>query len=130
MPSLHFGYSLLVGATLMQLPLSQESKRRRFSVPGLRTNFVLQIRPPSMPKLFCQVIGFLYPFTILIAIIATANHFILDAVAGALICFFALWCNDLMKNLLPLEDYIFWCLRLHKPVHHLDQQGAELDHKV
>ncbi|OAL40357.1 hypothetical protein AYO20_00093 [Fonsecaea nubica] len=134
MPSLHFGYSLLVGVSVMRLPLAPTTKRYRISVPAVpllksdRTGFVLRI--PSLPKLLCEIIGFLYPFSILIAIIATANHFILDAVAGGMICFFALRYNHFMKNLLPLEDCVFWCLRAHKPVQELPDQGARLDDKI
>jgi hypothetical protein len=53
--------------------------------------------------------------TILAAIIATANHFILDAVAGALVCVFGWWANSILLNLLPIEDYFLWVLRMHKP---------------
>jgi hypothetical protein len=53
---------------------------------------------------------------ILIAIIATANHFILDAVAGAAVCAVGWWGNAVLLNLLPLEDYFLWILRIHKPV--------------
>lgn len=60
--------------------------------------------------------GFLYPFSILIAIVATANHFILDAVAGAFVCAIGWRWNRILLNLLPLEDYFLWLLRIHKPV--------------
>jgi hypothetical protein len=53
---------------------------------------------------------------ILIAIISTANHFILDAVAGAVVCTLGWWGNAVLLNLLPLEDYFLWILRIHKPV--------------
>jgi len=60
--------------------------------------------------------GFLYPSSILIAIISTANHFILDAVVGAVVCAFGWWGNTVLLNLLPVEDYFVWVLRIHKPV--------------
>lgn len=59
--------------------------------------------------------GAAYPLTILAAIIATANHFILDAVAGAFVCVFGWWANSILLNLLPIEDYFLWVLRMHKP---------------
>ncbi|KIY01679.1 uncharacterized protein Z520_01816 [Fonsecaea multimorphosa CBS 102226] len=120
MPSLHFGYSLLIGVSIMRLPLAPSTRRYRVCVPAVPflksryTSFI--VRMPSLPKLICEMVGFLYPFSILIAIVATANHFILDAVAGGMICFIALRCNNFMKNFLPLEDLVFWCLRAHKPV--------------
>lgn len=59
--------------------------------------------------------GFAYPFLILVAIVATANHFILDAVAGAMICALGWIFNGILLNLLPLEDYFLWLVRIHKP---------------
>lgn len=99
MPSLHFGYSLLVGLTIASIPLAPQSsagtrRRRRF---------------------LAVLLGTAYPAIILIAIVATANHFILDAVAGAIVCLIACNANGVMLNLLPLEDWFLWALRLHKP---------------
>lgn len=56
----------------------------------------------------CVILGIAYPLTILIAIIATANHFILDAVAGALVCGVAWWGNGILLNLLPVEDWFLY----------------------
>ena len=61
------------------------------------------------------LLGGLYPLIILVAIIATANHFILDAVAGACVCVVAWWGNRFLLNLLPIEDYFLWYLRICKP---------------
>jgi hypothetical protein len=61
------------------------------------------------------VLGFLYPFTILVAIVATANHFILDAIAGALVCALGWRFNGVLLNLLPVEDCFLWIVRIHKP---------------
>jgi hypothetical protein len=55
-PSLHFGYALLVGVTLAALA------RRRF----------------------VRVLGWSYPAVMLFVIVATGNHFFFDAAAGAL----------------------------------------------
>lgn len=52
---------------------------------------------------------------ILLAIIATANHFILDAVVGSLVCGVAWWGNDALLNLLVVEDWFLWVVRIHKP---------------
>lgn len=57
-----------------------------------------------------MVLGIAYPATILVAIIATANHFILDAVAGACVCGIAWWGNEILLNLLPVEDwFLYFC---------------------
>jgi len=63
----------------------------------------------------CVLIGVAYPSIILVAIIATANHFILDAVAGAIVCAMAWMGNRVLLNLLPLEDVFLWCIRTHFP---------------
>jgi hypothetical protein len=102
MPSLHFGYSLLIGLTICSIPLAPQHRRVR-------------VRTPSPLRLLCLVLGIGYPTIILIAIIATANHFILDAVAGACVCGLAWTGNRVLLNLLPVEDYFLWCLRIHKP---------------
>lgn len=56
-PSLHFGYALIVGATLVVLASS----------PVVR------------------VAGALYPLAMLLVIVATGNHFLLDAALGGLV---------------------------------------------
>lgn len=57
MPSLHFGYALFIGIAVYAL------------AQGRRVRYV----------------GFVYALVVLVAIIATGNHFIIDAVAGALV---------------------------------------------
>jgi hypothetical protein len=96
MPSLHFGYSFLIGLTIATVPLR---KRGRF----------------AWRRLAIVCVGMIYPAIILTAIVATANHFVLDAVAGACACILAWNLNDLLLNLLPLEDYFLAMLRIHKP---------------
>ena len=113
MPSLNFGYSLLIGLTILTIPLpphQRRSKTLHTPIPMLRT-----VRLPSARRLLCLVAGIAYPLTILIAIIATANHFVLDAVAGACVCGLAWSGNAVLLNLLPLEDYFLWCVRIHEP---------------
>lgn len=96
MPSLHFGYSFLVGLTIATIPL------RKSGYLGWR-------------RLAIVCGGMIYPSIILTAIVATANHFILDAVAGATACIIAWNLNDALLNLLPVEDYFLNALRIHKP---------------
>ncbi|OAA63366.1 integral membrane protein [Niveomyces insectorum RCEF 264] len=96
MPSLHFGYSLLIGLTIATIPL------------GTQNRYCLK---RSLVALGAMI----YPAIILTAIVATANHFVLDAVAGALVCAVAWHTNGFLLNLLPLEDYFLWAVRIHKP---------------
>ncbi|KAA8642251.1 hypothetical protein EYZ11_011162 [Aspergillus tanneri] len=109
MPSLHFGYSLMIGLTIMTIPLPPHHRR---SI-GITRLFGLRI--PSWRRLACLAVGFSYSLIILTAIIATANHFILDAVAGAFVCALGWKFNSILLNLLPLEDYFLWVVRIHKP---------------
>ncbi|KAJ4179200.1 hypothetical protein NW767_006798 [Fusarium falciforme] len=105
MPSLHFGYSLLIGLTIATIPIT-----------GLRPN--------SWKRIAIVVMGMSYPALILTAIVATANHFILDAVAGAIVCGIAWNCNGFLLNFCILEDYFLWHLRIHKPVNYTDPETA------
>lgn len=110
MPSLHFGYSLLIGLTIVSLPIAPQRRRSHsFSVRGSR----IQLSLPSFKRLACVLVGTLYPLIILVAIIATANHFILDAVAGAMVCGVAWYGNVALLNLLPLEDMFLAVIRVH-----------------
>lgn len=112
MPSLHFGYSLLVGLTVMSIPLPPHQRRSSsISLKGTRIGVPL----PSWRRAACVTLGFMYPLMILVAIVATANHFILDAVAGAIVCGLAWNGNDVLLNLLPLEDWLLFALRCHFP---------------
>ncbi|KAJ5626076.1 hypothetical protein N7510_002385 [Penicillium lagena] len=112
MPSLHFGYSLVIGFSIMTIPLSPPHQR---SIVRTRLARIIGLPIPSWRRLLCLVLCLLYPFIILVAIVATANHFILDAVVGALVCALAWWCNGILLSLLPLEDYFLCLVRIHKP---------------
>lgn len=120
MPSLHFGYSLLVGLTIATIPLAPHHRNSQTrSVP-----FLGRVGCPSLQRTICVATGFSYSFTILTAIVATANHFILDAVAGAMICGIAWHGNKILLNLEPLEDIFMWSLRLHKPERRILDKGV------
>ncbi|CAG8079964.1 unnamed protein product [Penicillium olsonii] len=124
MPSLHFGYSLLIGLTIITIPLAPQQRRM---VLRSRLTRSLRVTLPSWRRLLCLAIGFLYPFTILVAILATANHFILDAVAGSLVCVLGWYFNGILLNLLPLEDYFLCLVRIHKPEPALTDEGRTLN---
>ncbi|OJD30655.1 uncharacterized protein BKCO1_5700043 [Diplodia corticola] len=111
MPSLHFGYSLLIGLTILTIPLPPHQRRGL----SIRLTNSLSLRLPSLRRTLSIVVGVAYPLTILVAIVATANHFILDAVAGAIVCGLAWTGNGVLLNLMPLEDWFLWCVRIHKP---------------
>ena len=122
MPSLHFGYSLMIGITIMTIPFPVEQSRSSI-LSRWRPNRTILRRIPSLRRMLCLTVGFLYPFSILVAIIATANHFILDAVAGAIVCALGWWANPILLNLLPLEDYFLYAVRIHKPEPYVGARG-------
>ncbi|KAJ9245051.1 hypothetical protein DTO271D3_5377 [Paecilomyces variotii] len=142
MPSLHFGYSLMIGLTIMTIPLPPQHRRAKTIVIRFFNRFHPSLSPkvrlPSWRRLACLLIGFAYPFIILVAIVSTANHFILDAVAGAIVCALGWWGNAVLLNLLPLEDYFLWLVRIHKPEQEIvdvyeyldDSDHGELGHGV
>jgi PAP2 superfamily len=119
MPSLHFGYSLLIGLTIATIPLSDAHRSTtHFALPFFNQShpkLAPRITMPSWRRMTCLMVGFFYPALILLAIIVTANHFILDAAAGSVVCGVAWWGNDVLLNLLAWEDWFLWVVRIHKP---------------
>lgn len=101
----------MIGLTIITIPLSGHHRRPVCTRMG-RT-FGLHL--PSWRRLICVVIGMLYSSIILVAIVATANHFIVDAIAGALVCIMGWRFNRVLLNLLPAEDCFLWLVRIHKP---------------
>lgn len=97
MPSLHFGYSFVIGLTIATMPNSR----------SLHTN--------KLRRAMLIIVGMSYPLLILTAIVSTANHYILDAVAGFFVSIIAWNINWVLLNLLPIEDFFFNLLHIHKP---------------
>ena len=88
MPSLHFGTSLLIGLST--------------AVWGLQTPL--------------RAISVLYPMVMLLTVIATANHWVLDCFAGVMVVLLGLCSNWLLLGLRPIEEWTFWVLRTEKPL--------------
>ncbi|KAG9254522.1 PAP2 superfamily-domain-containing protein [Emericellopsis atlantica] len=103
-PSLHFGYAFCVGATLI---FHSGVFRRQ---PGPRGKQWSRVRQGVFVFL-----GVLYPAFVLTIIVATANHYWLDALAAAVVVALAWKCNRVLLGFLPLEDLFLWCIRLKKP---------------
>ncbi|KAJ7158332.1 PAP2 superfamily-domain-containing protein [Mycena crocata] len=102
MPSLHFGYSFVIGLTIATLPSHSHS------------------RTLALGK---WIIGMSYPTLILVAIVSTANHYVLDAAAGFVVASIAWNINGILKSLLVVEDSFFYLLRVHKP-RGVDEEGS------
>lgn len=102
----------MIGLTIMTIPLPPRLRQALANSSWWVRIFRLRF---SWLRLACCLVGFFYPCLILVAIVATANHFILDAVAGAFVCALGWGFNRLLLNLLPLEDYFLSIVRIHKP---------------
>ena len=117
MPSLHFSYAFTIGCTLIY---HSAVFRRRSELTPSRAKQALYV-----------LLGIFYPTLVLTVIVATANHYWLDAVAGFFVVLFAFLCNRVFLVLLPLEDLFLWCTRLEKPVPTTgENNGANVRDKV
>ncbi|OAA58026.1 hypothetical protein SPI_06911 [Niveomyces insectorum RCEF 264] len=78
-----------------------------------------QSLPPQRLSTFARCMflftGIFYPLWILLTIIATANHYFLDALVATLVVLMAFLCNRALLTFYPLEDYLLWAWRLEKP---------------
>lgn len=104
MPSMHFGYAFVIGCTMIH---------RANVIP--RTLKDREVKNSWVLKLCYVLVGLGYPVLILVAIVATANHYRMDAVMAVVVACVAWCCNRLLLALLPLEDVLLWALRLEKP---------------
>lgn len=87
MPSLHFGTSLLIGT----------------SVCCFGKQMLLRCIAPF------------YPIVMGLTVIGTANHWILDCVAGVLVVLTGWLVNWILLGLRPVEEWAFWLVRTEKP---------------
>ena len=105
MPSMHFGYAFVIGCTMIHHA-------------GVFRNTLE--KGEAAKSCFWQcvycAIGLGYPSVILVTIVATANHYWMDALMATVVACVAYMCNDVFLALLPLEDLLLWVLRLDKPV--------------
>jgi hypothetical protein len=106
MPSLHFTYALTIGITFLFHSglLSWMTRRSSTSRVG-----------PFAGVLYA-ISAVLYPALVLLIIVATANHYFLDASVATVSLAVSFLCNRLWFVLLPLELMLQWVLRLEKPV--------------
>jgi len=105
MPSMHLGYSFAIGCTLLH---HSGLCRRHLEKNEARKNLCW--------KTLYILLGVLYPVTILVTIIATANHYWLDAVAAVTYVCVAWWSNRIFYVFVPLEDWFLCLIRAEKPI--------------
>ncbi|KAE8443153.1 hypothetical protein EG329_002322 [Mollisiaceae sp. DMI_Dod_QoI] len=88
MPSLHFGTALLIGCSV-----------------AIWGRYV-----------WLKALGLLYPPLMAVVVITTANHWVLDCVAGAGVVALGWWfLNWAVLVFTPLEEWVFWIVRTEKP---------------
>ncbi|KAF2019254.1 hypothetical protein BU24DRAFT_115524 [Aaosphaeria arxii CBS 175.79] len=114
MPSMHFGYSFCIGVTMIY----HSGLFRRTLEPG-------EARKSAFWKIFYLVVGVGYPAFILTTIVATANHYFMDAMMATLFVFFAFFCNKVFYVFIPLEDLLLYVIRADKPTPTTGQRFQE-----
>ncbi|KAK7937796.1 uncharacterized protein PG986_014664 [Apiospora aurea] len=144
MPSMHFGYAFCIGCVFVYESGFIRTWCRPFGSPKKLSLDDASILPPTpdsssddleVPRFLKQmedageqetrrsafvragylISGVCYPALILLAIVSTANHYILDAVAGAFVVLISYLGNRFLLSFLVLEDWLLWALRLKKP---------------
>ncbi|KJX98242.1 integral membrane protein [Zymoseptoria brevis] len=103
MPSLHFTYAFTIGCTFLYTSGLLQSWRGRRSGRSPFSSFVY------------VVAGIFYPLLVLSVIVATANHYYLDAVVATFSVAMSFLCNRIWLFLLPVEASLLRMLRLRKP---------------
>lgn len=143
MPSMHFGYAFCIGCVFvgesgvlrsLETMLFAGLKRSSSSLIGDDTESAAAVdvhrsghgaectedeiihHRPVWARMAFLVVGLFYPAWILLTIVATGNHYFLDAAAATLIVLMAHMSNRVLLSFLPLEDWLLWALRLEKPV--------------
>ncbi len=113
MPSLHFTYALIIGCAIfwhsgfLQSLRGKSTERNVFSTMSL------------------MLAGAFYPALVLLVIVATANHYYLDAVAAAFSVAFCFLSNRIWLVLLPAERLLGRLLRVEKPIPTTGQSGRK-----
>ncbi|KAH5741143.1 hypothetical protein HBI18_042790 [Parastagonospora nodorum] len=105
MPSMHFGYAFCIGMTVIY----HSGVFRRTLERG-------EVRKNAFWKIFYLCVGLGYPTFILVTIVATANHYFMDAMVATCFVFFSYLCNKVFYVFIPLEDMLLYIIRADKPV--------------
>ena len=138
MPSMHFGYAFCIGCVFVYESAAFSGLMgmyRRFGKVRRSSNAWLPVpgadeeslqapefeEPASSDRSTASriaffVVGVWYPSWVLLTIVATANHYFMDAVVAALVVLVSYACNRFLLNFLVLEDLLLWAWRLEKPI--------------
>lgn len=119
MPSMHFGYAFCVGYTMI------------YHSGVFRSRLEHGERSKTWAwKFFYLVFGAGYPMLILTAIIATANHYFLDALVATAYVLAAFMSNRVFCVFVPLEDCLLWAIRAERPVPSTGERFKEADYRM
>ena len=62
-----------------------------------------------------RIMGPWYPVIMSFVVIATANHWVLDCMVGAVLVYVGWRVNWVLLVLRPFEEWLFWLFRTEKP---------------
>ena len=135
MPSMHFGYAFCIGCVFMAdsgVPqslwrrlknlLGQSRTMRRvlcidnFDKSEVSEDDEILLSRSRLVRGGMFALGLWYPLWILLTIVATANHYFMDAIVASIAIPLSYLCNRILLSLLPAEDMLLWVLRLEKPI--------------
>ncbi|KAH0011985.1 hypothetical protein KCU78_g9867, partial [Aureobasidium melanogenum] len=119
MPSMHFGYAFCVGCTMIY----------HSGMFGRKLEYGKMSKTWAW-KLFYLILGVGYPMLILTAIIATANHYFLDALVATAYVSAAFMSNRVFCVFVPLEDWLLWAIRAERPVPSTGERFKEVDSRL
>ncbi|KAF7556831.1 hypothetical protein G7Z17_g1184 [Cylindrodendrum hubeiense] len=128
MPSMHFGYAFCIGAVFIAdsgVLNNTWAWLKRVIAQQTDSNLLMD-DDDSDEKILAQrsaftrwsmfAFGLWYPCWILLTIVATANHYFLDALLATFVVMIAYSCNRCLKVFIPLEDCQLWLMRVEKPI--------------
>jgi hypothetical protein len=127
MPSMHFGYAFMIGSVFVldSGVLGSLVARVRAALFGpsdeddkgdISEEDELLLKRSRTKRAAMFAFGVWYPAWVLLTIVATANHYVLDAFVASIGTLLSYLLNRVLLNMLPLEDMLLWAWRLEKPV--------------
>ncbi|POS75967.1 integral membrane protein [Diaporthe helianthi] len=141
MPSMHFGYAFCIGLVFIYesaavsgvkeiyrrygktrnpsqtwLPVPNSDEESQGSIAGVEAEEHSTSERSTRSRIAFFAFGVWYPSWVLLTIVATANHYLMDAMVATLVVMMGFLCNRVLLNFLPLEDLLLWAWRLEKPV--------------
>jgi hypothetical protein len=119
MPSMHFGYAFCIGCTMIYHSGAFPSKLEHG-----------EVRKSWAWKMFYVGLGVGYPMLILMTILATANHYFLDALVATTYVLAAFMSNKVVCVFVPLEDWLLWMVRAQRPVPSTGDRCRSVRHRV